>query len=59
MRAQYKEDIKGIGSILLIGEFWIVPKGSHFFMINANTRVDEKTGSRKEIKSIIETIKFE
>lgn len=39
-------------------EIWIVPKGNHFFMIGAGTRQDEKTGTRKEISQIVQSIQF-
>lgn len=40
-------------------ELWIVPRGDFFFLIGAGTRQDEKTGSRKEIQEILETIIIE
>jgi hypothetical protein len=39
-------------------ELWIVPRGDYYFMIGAGTRQDEKTGSRKEIQAIVDTIRF-
>ena len=40
-------------------ELWIVPRGDYFFMIGAGTRQDEKTGSRREIQSIIRSVKIQ
>jgi hypothetical protein len=40
-------------------ELWIVPRGDYFFMIGAGTRQDEKTGTREEIRAILETVKIE
>ncbi|MDE0120027.1 MAG: hypothetical protein OXM55_08490 [Bdellovibrionales bacterium] len=42
----------------LSSELWIIPKNGYFIMIGAATRVDEKIGTRKEIKDIIKTIEF-
>lgn len=39
-------------------ELWIVPRGDYFFMIGAGTRQDEKTGTRAEIKGILDTVKI-
>jgi hypothetical protein len=39
-------------------ELWIVPRGKYFFMIGAGTRTDEGTGSRREISSILDTLRF-
>jgi hypothetical protein len=40
-------------------ELWIVPRGDYFFMMGAGTRQDEKTGSRKEIVDIIQSVKID
>lgn len=39
-------------------EIWIVPRGSFFFLIGAGTRQDEATGTRAEIRSILEGVKI-
>lgn len=39
-------------------ELWIVPREDFFFMIGAGTRQDEKTGSRNEIQSILDSVKI-
>lgn len=39
-------------------EIWIVPRGDYFFLIGAGTRQDEKTGSRKEIQSILDSVRI-
>jgi hypothetical protein len=43
----------------ITSELWIVPRGDYFFVLGAGTRQDEKTGSRKEIESILKTVKIE
>jgi hypothetical protein len=40
-------------------ELWIVPRGDLLFIIGAGTRQDEKSGTRKEVREIIDTIKIE
>ncbi|PHS12126.1 MAG: hypothetical protein COA86_18710 [Kangiella sp.] len=37
-------------------ELWIIPRGDFFFMIGAGTRQDEKTGSRKDIQTILNSV---
>lgn len=49
----------GGSSFPTVSEFWIVPKGSVFFMIGAGTRADERTGSRSEVRSIVDNIVIE
>lgn len=39
-------------------EMWIVPRGDFFFMIGAGTRQDEQTGSRQEIREILDTLEI-
>lgn len=41
-----------------VSEFWIVPRGSYFFIFGAGTRQDEGNGTRAEIASIVESVKF-
>jgi hypothetical protein len=40
-------------------EIWIVPRGNFFFLIGAGTRQDEATGSRAEIRSILDSVKID
>ena len=40
-------------------EFWIVPRGDLLFIIGSGTRQDEKNGTRKEVRSIIASIKID
>jgi hypothetical protein len=40
-------------------EMWIVPRGDLIFIIGSGTRQDEKSGSRTEVSSIIDTIKID
>lgn len=37
-------------------EMWVVPRGDFFFIIGAGTRQDEKTGSRKDIQEILNSV---
>ena len=39
-------------------ELWIVPRGEYFFMIGAGTNQDGKTGSRKEIEDILQSVRI-
>lgn len=40
-------------------EIWIVPRESYFMLIGAGTRQDEKTGTRQEIRDILNTLTIE
>ena len=51
---QYKTDT----DFSVSSELWVIPKEGMFIIMNATTRADEKTGTRKEIKDIIKTIRF-
>jgi len=42
----------------ITSEIWIVPRGQFFFLIGAGTRQDEATGTRAEIRSILESLKI-
>lgn len=55
-RINYTMDAAGIGALPITSELWIIPRGDYFFLVGAGTRQDEKTGSRKEVESIINTI---
>lgn len=37
-------------------EMWIVPRGSHFFIIGVGRRQDEKNGTRIETQAIVDSI---
>jgi hypothetical protein len=58
MRASYTYEAGGI-SWPVMGEFWFVPRGDLLFVVGASTRQDEKSGSRKEVRGIIDTIKID
>ncbi|MGL4342941.1 MAG: hypothetical protein ACRCSZ_11130 [Lactococcus lactis] len=58
-RMNYTMEIPDGRSFPTTSELWIVPHGDYFFLIGAGTRQDEKTGSRAEINSILQTIKIE
>jgi hypothetical protein len=55
-RINYTMEVVEIGELPISSELWIIPRGDYFFLLGAGTRQDEKTGSRKEIESIINTI---
>jgi hypothetical protein len=55
-RINYTMEVPEIGQLPITSELWIIPRGDYFFLVGAGTRQDEKTGSRKEIDSIIKTI---
>jgi hypothetical protein len=58
MRMNYT--LEGGGSAwAATSELWIVPRGDLFFIVGAGTRRDEKSGTRKEVHSIIDTIKID
>jgi hypothetical protein len=58
-RMNYIMQIPDGNSFLITSEIWIVPRSDYFFMLGAGTRQDEKTGSRKEIAAILDTVKIE
>jgi hypothetical protein len=58
MRINYSLQIPDGRTFPTTSEMWIVPKGNYFYMIGAGTRQDEKTGSRKEIRQILNSIKI-
>jgi hypothetical protein len=43
----------------LMSEMWVVPRGELVFIIGAGIRQDEKTGTRQEVRRIIDTIKID
>jgi hypothetical protein len=58
-RMNYTMEIPDGRTFPTTSELWIVPRGDYFFMIGAGTRQDEKTGTREEIRAILETVKIE
>jgi len=50
--------IQGAKKLFLTSELWIIVKGEYLFVIEAATEKNERTGSREEIHSIIETIRM-
>ena len=58
-RINYTMEIPDGRTFPTTSELWIVPRGDYFFMIGAGTRQDEKTGTRDEIRAILETVKIE
>jgi hypothetical protein len=57
MRIDYSLQIPDGQTFPTTSEMWIVPSGEYFFMIGAGTRQDEKSGSRKEIQQIVDSVK--
>jgi hypothetical protein len=58
VRVNFTYEAGGV-SAPIASELWIVPRGDLIFMIGASTRQDEKSGTRSEVRSIINTIKIE
>ena len=58
MRMNYALEIPDGRTFPTTSELWIVPHGDYFFIIGAGTRQDEKTGSRKEIRGILNSVKI-
>lgn len=42
----------------ITSELWVVPRERMFFIIGSGTRTDETTGTRAEIKEILDTLKI-
>ena len=58
VRVNYTHEAGGVGW-RTTSELWIVPRGDLLFIIGAGTRQDEKSGTRKEVRGIIDTIKVD
>ena len=58
MRVNYTHEVGGV-AWRTTSELWIVPRGDLVFIIGSGTRQDEKTGTRKEVRSIIDTIRID
>jgi hypothetical protein len=58
MRVNYTHEAGGV-AWRTTSELWIVPRGDLLFIIGAGTRQDEKSGTRKEVRSVINTIKID
>jgi hypothetical protein len=58
MRVSYSLQVPDGRRFPTSSEVWIVPRGDHFFMIGAGTRQDEKTGTRSEIHSILQSVRI-
>jgi hypothetical protein len=58
MRMNYSIKVPDGRTFPTTSEMWIVPRGDFFFMIGAGTRQDEKTGARKEIQAILDTVRI-
>lgn len=58
MRIHYTLEISG-RDWPVSSELWVVPRGELMFLIGVGLRQDEKTGSREEIRGIVETIRID
>ena len=58
-KVEYTMEIPDGRTFPTTSEMWIVPHGEYFFMIGAGTRQDEKTGTRAEIREILDSVKVE
>lgn len=56
MRIRYTLMIPDGRGFPTLSEMWIVPKGDYFYLMGAGTRQDEATGSRAEIRQIVESV---
>jgi hypothetical protein len=58
IRVNYTHEAGG-ASWRTTSELWIVPRGELLFIIGSGTRQDEKSGSRKEVRGIVDSIKID
>ncbi len=56
LKASYSLSVADGRSFPTTSEMWIIPKGDFFFLIGSGTRTDEKTGTRQEVRNIINNI---
>ena len=49
----------GDSAVPTVSEIWVVPSGPVFFMIGTGTRVDERNGTRAEVRSIVDSIRIQ
>jgi len=53
VRINYSMKVPDGRTFPICSELWIIPRKNFFFMVGAGTRQDEKTGTREEIKGIL------
>jgi hypothetical protein len=58
MRVNHTHEAGGV-AWRTTSELWIVPRWDLIFIIGAGPRQDEKTGTRKEVRGIVNTIKID
>ena len=58
VRLRYAAQLPDGRDVPVASELWIVPGGDLVFLIGAGTRLDETTGSRKEIAAILATVRI-
>lgn len=57
-RVNYTLDATDERSFPATSELWVIPREGYYYIIGAATRQDEKTGSREEIKKILESVEI-
>ena len=55
----YSMKIQGGRTFPVRAEIWVIPRQHYFLLVTAGTRQDEKTGTRDEIKSILNSLVIE
>lgn len=58
-RITFEAKIHGAGPFPVCAELWAFTAGDQFWIVSAESRQDEKTGSRKELHQVLETMKIE
>jgi hypothetical protein len=58
LRIKYTLKTQDGKSFATCSELYLIDKGEYFYMIGAGTRQDEKTGTRDEIRKILNTVEI-
>lgn len=58
-RISFETKVGGAGPFPVCAELWAFTAGDQFWIVLAESRQDEKTGSRKELHQVLETMKIE
>jgi hypothetical protein len=58
MRVNYTHEAGG-AAWRTTSELWVVPRGDLLFIVGAGTRQDEKSGTREEVRGVVDTIRIE
>ena len=59
MRINHLMKVPDGRTFIICSESWIIPRANYFFMVEAATRQDEKTGTRDEIQGILNSLVIE